>query len=72
MNTKSQVPKQHRVPIGCVDSPQKLKKLREAKADFPDISRQENDNLNYLSSKLSSSELIGMPTNQLYRIIIQN
>ena len=70
MNTKSQVPEQHRVSIGCVDLPQKLKRLRKTEADFPDISRQENDNLNYLSSNLSSSEWIGMPTNQFHRIVI--
>ena len=70
MNTKSQVQKQHRVSIGCVHSAQKLKQLRKEHNNYPDISRQKNDNLNYLSSNLSSAELIGMPINQLYRIAI--
>ena len=69
-NTKLQVPEQHCVSIGCKDSPQKMNRLRNTDTGFSNISCQENDKLNYLSSILSSTELIGMPTNHFYWIVI--
>ena len=61
---------QDHISIGSAESPQKLIKNKAIDEEYPDINLQENDKLNYLSSNLSSTELIGMHSNQLHRVVI--
>ena len=66
---KSEAIKDH-ISIGSKVSPNQLRLRVKIDAKYPDIYLRENDKLNYLSTYLSSTELIGKHPDQLCTVVI--